>query len=389
MKVIYDRESMRVPIKIWAGDLEEGCLRQLHHLANLPFAFHHVAAMPDAHEGYGMPIGGVLAARGAIIPNAVGVDIGCGMALLDTGLQAEQVRPVLRQILNDIQRSIPHGFARHKSPQDSDIFVEAPVDLKIIDQELESARYQLCTLGGGNHFIEVQSDKDGLIYVMLHSGSRNLGKKVADYYNKLAVKLNRRWHMSVPEEWQLAFLPTDSQEGQDYLRAMNFCLAFARENRRLMLDRIEDILERFIPEYRRGAGRLDVHHNYARLENHFGENVMVHRKGAVRAQGQVIIPGSMGSSSYIARGLENTESFWSCSHGAGRVMSRSQARKEILVDNVILEMREMEIELFKVNKSDVAEECRQAYKDIGMVMRQQEDLAEALVELRPLGVVKG
>lgn len=388
--------SEKIPIKIWTDHIEEGALQQAKNLANLPFAFKWIAIMPDVHQGYGMPIGGVLATHGMVIPNAVGVDISCGVTAYKTGLHINEVKPFLRQILNQIQRDIPTGFKHQKIKQESKIFKEAPLDLEIIAQEFEAAHYQLGTLGGGNHFLEIQRDTDDTVWIMLHSGSRNLGKKVADYYNRLAIKLNEEWEAPVPKEHQLAFLPLDTSWGQDYMQAMKFCMLFAKENRKLMLDRALRAFKKFVPGYRgledgRSEEPIDVHHNYAAMENHYGQNVLVHRKGAVRARaGEIaIIPGSMGTPSYICRGRGNSLSFMSCSHGAGRAMSRTAARKKISVETVILEMRKKGIELFKARKSDVAEECHQAYKDIDTVMANQEDLVEIVTKLEPVGVLKG
>ncbi|RKO67102.1 RtcB family protein [Desulfofundulus salinus] len=384
MKVIT---TERLPIKIWAREVEEGALEQARHLANHPYARHHIALMPDVHQGYGMPIGGVLATEGVIIPNAVGVDVGCGVQAVRTNQTVEAVRPRLRDILNQIQRAIPTGFNHHKKPQSSPLFHRAP-DVPVIRDELENARYQLGTLGGGNHFIEIQRDDQDYVWIMLHSGSRNFGKKVADYYNRLAINLNERYGSPVPREWQLAYLPLGTQEGQNYLAAMQYCLEFARENRAHMMRVILEICHSLLPDFAWGE-ELDVHHNYASLEKHFGQQVMVHRKGAVRAVGDVIVPGSMGSPSYICRGLANRESFASCSHGAGRVMGRNEARRRIPVEKVIKEMQTLGVELFKAKKGDLAEECRQAYKDIDQVMEDQKDLVEIKIRLQPLGVVKG
>ncbi|HHW43476.1 MAG TPA: RtcB family protein [Desulfotomaculum sp.] len=377
----------KLPIKVWARLVEEEAMEQARHLANHPHARFHIALMPDVHQGYGMPIGGVLATEGVIIPNAVGVDVGCGVRAVKTNQTVEDVRSKLRNILNQVQRSIPTGFNHHKKPQHSPLFDRAP-DVPVIREELENARYQLGTLGGGNHFIEIQRDDRDFIWIMLHSGSRNFGKKVADYYNRLAVQLNERSGSPIPREWQLACLPVDSKEGQNYLAAMEYCLEFARENRRHMMNVVLDICRSILPGFACGK-QLDVHHNYAAMEKHFGRQVMVHRKGAVRAVGEVIVPGSMGSSSYICRGLAHPESFSSCSHGAGRVMGRNEARRRIAVESVIKDMQSLGIELFKARKGDVAEECRQAYKNIDQVMEDQKDLVEMKVRLQPLGVVKG
>ncbi|MBE3589114.1 MAG: RtcB family protein [Thermoanaerobacteraceae bacterium] len=377
----------KLPIKVWARLVEEEALEQARHLANHPHARFHIALMPDVHQGYGMPIGGVLATEGVIIPNAVGVDVGCGVRAVKTNQTVEDVRPKLRDILNQVQRSIPTGFNHHKKPRHSPLFDRAP-DVPVIREELENARYQLGTLGGGNHFIEIQRDDRDFIWIMLHSGSRNFGKKVADYYNRLAVNLNEKLGSPVPREWQLAFLPLDSREGQNYLAAMEYCLEFARENRRHMMNVILDICRSILPGFACGE-QLDVHHNYAAMEKHFGRQVMVHRKGAVRAVGEVIVPGSMGSPSYICRGLAHPESFASCSHGAGRVMGRNEARRRIAVESVIKDMQSLGIELFKARKGDIAEECRQAYKNIDQVMEDQKNLVEMKIRLQPLGVVKG
>ncbi|WP_027356296.1 RtcB family protein [Desulfofundulus thermocisternus] len=384
MKIIT---TEKIPIKTWAREVEEGALEQARHLANHPFARFHVALMPDVHQGYGMPIGGVLATEGVIIPNAVGVDIGCGVRAVRTNQKVDNIRPFLKRILNQIQQAIPTGFDHHKKPQKSPLFHRAP-DVPVIKEELENAKYQLGTLGGGNHFIEFQADDQNYVWVMLHSGSRNFGKKVADYYNRLAINLNEKYGFPIPREWQLACLPLESLEGQQYLSAMNFCLEFARENRARMMNVILEICHSTLPDFTWDK-EIDVHHNYASLEKHFGQQVMIHRKGAVRAEGDVIVPGSMGSPSYICRGLANPESFASCSHGAGRVMGRNEARRRIPVDEVIKEMQALGIELFKIKKKDLAEECRQAYKDINQVMEEQRDLVEVKIKLKPLGVIKG
>jgi len=242
--------------------------------------------------------------------------------------------------------------------------------------------YQLGTLGGGNHFIEIQKGSDGHIWVMIHSGSRNLGYKVANQYNEEANELNEKWHTSVPKEHQLAFLPVDSQLGKEYMTEMNYCVDFALANRKLMMDRILDI---FGVEH---DPMINIAHNYASLENHFGKNVFIHRKGATLArEGTVgIIPGSMGTKSYIVEGLGNKESFESCSHGAGRKMGRGEAIRSL---NLEEEQAKMEGVLGKPRTQQDLEEAPGAYKDIDVVMDNQKDLVKILVELRPLGVIKG
>jgi tRNA-splicing ligase RtcB (3'-phosphate/5'-hydroxy nucleic acid ligase) len=374
----------RVPIKMWA-EADEMTMEQARHLANLPFAFRHIALMPDAHVGYGMPIGGVLAAEKVVIPNAVGVDIGCGMRLWRTGVTVDEFLPVRDKILSDIQRSVPTGFGRHQTPRD---IPEMP-DIEHLHEQEAVARMSIGTLGGGNHFIEVQKDAEGNVWAMLHSGSRNLGKTTCDRYNKIARTLNAKWHTGVPDEWQLAFLPMDSDEGQEYIAAMTYALVFANANRAAMQRAVIEAFTRHLPSAVDPDTTVDIHHNYAAMEHHFGRDLMVHRKGAVKARGPVIIPGSMGSASYFCTGLDNPDSFSSCSHGAGRAMGRKQACREISAESVILEMREADIALFKVKKDDVAEESRAAYKDIEDVMAHQSHLVRPDVRLTPLGVVKG
>jgi len=221
---------------------------------------------------------------------------------------------------------------------------------------------------------------------MLHSGSRGIGKKTCDYYNKIAEELNTQWYSQGAEE--LAFLPLDIPQGQEYLVAMRIAMQFAEENRLMMLERVTAAIAKFVPNMEVEEA-IDTHHNYASMEHHFGKDYLVHRKGAVRAIGKVIIPGSMGTFSYIGEGLENPQSFCSCAHGAGRRMGRKEAMRQFTAQSVLEEMKQKDIELFKVKKEDVAEECSASYKDIDVVMENQKDLVRPLVKLRPLGVVKG
>lgn len=378
----------RVPILIWGTDVDDETLAQARNLANLPFAFRHVALMPDAHVGYGMPIGGVLAALGRVVPHAVGLDIGCGVRAWPTGVPASEVRPVRDRILSDIQRSIPTGFEWHKASQAARtaLFERLP-HVEPLLAEASKAERQIGTLGGGNHFIELQEAEDGQCWAMVHSGSRNLGKQMAEHYDALAKADETRRGSEVPREWGLASLAIDEPLGQEYLAVMEFCLAFARENRRLMMETIRAAFDRVFPGVTPGEP-IDVHHNYAALETHFGEEVVVHRKGAVRADGIVLVPGSMGTASYVGRGLANPDSFCSCSHGAGRAIGRKEAVRTIPVDAVLRDLKERDVRLFKPKKADVAEESPVAYKNIEDVMRHQRDLVEPLVRLTPFGVVK-
>ena len=379
----------RVPILVWGESADEDTMRQTRNLANLPFAFDHVALMPDAHVGFGMPIGGVLAAHGQVIPHAVGLDIGCGMRAWRTNIPAEELRPIRDAILNDIQRSVPQGFEWHRESQASltDLFDRVP-DVPALLAERQKAERQLGTLGGGNHFIELSIDSAGVVWAMIHSGSRNVGKQMADRYDHLAREENRRSGSEVPLEWGLAHLSVESEAGSEYLEVMNWCLAFARENRRLMAEAVQKALDRRFPDIRPDAA-VDVHHNYAAAEEHFGETVIVHRKGAVRAEGTVIVPGSMGTSSYLGEGLENPDAFESCSHGAGRAMGRREAVRTLPRERVLAELRERDVHLFKVKKHDVAEEAPEAYKDIDEVLGWEKDLVDPRIRLVPIGVVKG
>ena len=385
----------RIPIYMWLDDLEEKALEQAKNLSNLPFAFKHVALMPDAHMGYGMPIGGVLATNDVVIPNAVGVDIGCGMCAVRTDL-IDVSRDKLTTILGKVRGSVPVGFNHHSAPQSEDLMPNrAPLNegasinqRHVVDREYQRARTQIGTLGGGNHFLEVQRG-DGNIWVMIHSGSRNLGKQVADHYNKLAVELNQRWFSSVPKEHQLAFLPLDTDEAQAYLREMQYCVDFALANRRVMMDRVLDAIRDVFPDLQHDD-IINIAHNYAAQEHHFGENVWVHRKGATRArEGELgIIPGSQGTKSYIVRGKGNRDSFQSCSHGAGRKMGRKAAQRTLDLKEQIRMLDDKGIVHSIRTKKDL-DEAPGAYKNIRDVMKNQSDLVETVVKLSPLAVVKG
>lgn len=386
MKAVINTEKH--PIKLWLDDIEAGALAQARNLANLPFAFRHVAIMPDAHQGYGMPIGGVLATKGTIVPNAVGVDIGCGMCAVRTDKKAFFTDTYdLQKIVEIIQRTIPTGFNWNKTSQEDSMPMIARGPHPVIYEQWNRATLQLGSLGGGNHFIEIQRGSDGFIWLMIHSGSRNLGKQVADFYNKKAVELNERYFSSVPKEWQLAFFPQDSLEFGNYRSEMNYCVDFALANRQIMMARMKDAFLAVLPDTRFDEP-INIAHNYAAMENHFGENVMVHRKGATSARlGQIgIIPGSQGTRSYIVRGLGNTESFQSCSHGAGRKMGRSAARKTL---DLAKEQAAMAGIIHSMNSTEDLDEAPGAYKDIDTVMANQLDLVEIVTELVPLAVIKG
>ena len=262
-------------------------------------------------------------------------------------------------------------------------------ELRIVREEYKAALKQLGTLGGGNHFLEIQQGSDGHIWLMIHSGSRNLGYKVAHHYNKLAIELNRKWHSSVPEKWQLAFLPLDGRKGQDYLLEMQYCVDFALANRRLMMQRMQEAFAEVVGKVD-FADMINIAHNYAAMEHHFKKNVMIHRKGATKAaRDQLgIIPGSQGTASYIVTGKGESESFMSCSHGAGRKMGRKQAQREL---DLTAEKERLDATgvIHGIRSAKDLDEAPGAYKDILQVMENQQDLVEVQVELRPLAVIKG
>ncbi len=384
-------EGCRVPIKMWVSDIEENALAQARNLANLPFIFKHVALMPDCHSGYGMPIGGVIATKGVVIPNAVGVDIGCGMCAVKTSLN-EINTDVLKTIMSGIRELVPLGFDHHKQAQEESLMpsLENVPEHGIIHRQYTAAKKQIGTLGGGNHFIEIQKGSDGHVWIMIHSGSRNIGLKVADHYNKLAIHLNERWHSSVDKKQDLAFLPIETEEAKDYFSEMQYCVDFAFANRMLMMERIKSVFSSVIGESFSALEFINIAHNYARWESHFGTNVIVHRKGATSArEGEVgIIPGSQGTKSYIVQGKGNTESFQSCSHGAGRVMGRKQAQRELVLEEEIEKLNSKGI-VHSIRNTRDLDEAPGAYKNIDTVMANQVDLVDILVELSPLAVIKG
>jgi tRNA-splicing ligase RtcB len=406
MKIIQGEKTI---IKSWCENPEQGAIDQMLNLAKLPFLAGHIAVMPDTHCGYGMPIGGVLATKSVVIPNAVGVDIGCGMCAVKTSLtdiDTETLKKILggsKENHGGIRSEIPVGFNHQSKKQDVSFMPKEGSGFKmpIIEKEFESALKQIGTLGGGNHFIEIQKGSDGHIWIMIHSGSRNLGKQVCDYYKELAFKLNHKWYAEIPETGKndyLGFFPIDSEEGQAYLREMNYAVAFALANRKLMMERIcnifaieiygtftaiDDMKQHFEP-------MINIAHNYATMEHHFGTDMMIHRKGATLASEKTIgiIPGSQGSSSYIIKGKGNPESYNSCSHGAGRAMGRKQAIRELDFESEKKKLDDMKI-LHSVRGKNDLEEATGAYKNIETVMEEQKDLVEILVKLTPLAVVKG
>ena len=388
VKIINDR-----PVKIWTEDVEESAMQQIENLCTLPFLFHHLAIMPDVHAGMGMPIGGVLACVDAVIPNAVGVDIGCGMCAVKTNWRVEDISAdVLRkQIMRGIRERIPLGMDHHKERQDESYLPQGhDIDkLTVVKAQYISAQRQVGTLGGGNHFIELQRDEQGMLWIMIHSGSRNLGKQVGDHYNKLAVMLNERWHSVVKPELRLAFLPLRTQEFNDYWAEMQYCVEFALCNRRLMMERIQEVIADALPgiEF---EPMINIAHNYAAWEYHYGKNVIVHRKGATLAREGIvgIIPGSQGTASYIVEGLGNPDSFNSCSHGAGRLMSRTAAVKTLSLEDEVKKLNDQGI-VHAIRSQRDLEEAAGAYKDIEQVINNELDLVKILTRLLPIAVIKG
>ena len=389
-------EGARLPIYSWAADVEEGALRQARNLGNLEVAVDHAALMPDAHSGFGMPIGGVLFTDGAVVPYAIGVDIGCGVQLARTNLVWEEslTPEKLRAVLRQIQRDIPTGFAVHRqAPLSRDrmfelIGTEAPA--AIARGWVDRAVVSLGTLGGGNHFLEIQRDDQNRVFFMLHSGSRNLGKQICDLFAKRALAICTRDGRELPDP-ELAYLRFDADDdAHAYWASMEFALRWAELNRRQMMDRVEAAFRKQASVHR-FERIVDIHHNYATPEDHIGRRGIVHRKGAVRAGAgdPVLIPGSMGTASYLGEGLGNEASFQTCQHGAGRVLGRTAAKRLKRSDEVFAEMAAWGIEFVSNEPKTAAEEAAFAYKDIESVMAQSADLVRPVTRLRPLGVVKG
>jgi tRNA-splicing ligase RtcB (3'-phosphate/5'-hydroxy nucleic acid ligase) len=397
---------MRIPICSWCNDVDSEAMKQATDLARHPKTVGHVALMPDCHVGYGMPIGGVIACDNAVIPNAVGVDIGCGMCAIQTSLMKAELGdlPDIRELLNQVREYIPLGEGHpHQKPQQWNGFSRYMDKLSspppwFSDRTWTLAALNLGSLGGGNHFIEIQHDETDRIWLMLHSGSRNLGYRIAEAYHAQAIKYCQKHELSFPLE-QLSYLPADSKPGLDYIRDMNFALEYAMENRARMMRVFKNAFQDNFSDIQFEL-EINIHHNFAALETFGDGEFWIHRKGATSAKaGQLgIIPGSMGSPSYIVRGLGNPASFNSCSHGAGRIMGRKEACRRLSVEKCDLSMTGIVHDRWKMLRQrkkkkgprmlDLSE-APQAYKDIEEVIDSQTDLVEPIVRLRPLGVLKG
>lgn len=394
-----------VPVKMWTRGVavEETAMAQLRAAARMPFIFGHVAAMPDVHTGIGATVGSVIPTKGAIIPAAVGVDIGCGMCAAQTTLMASDLPDSLDGIRSAIERAVPHGRTMGRGNRDKGSWGEPPPDVVSAWQTLE-ARFQrlaekypslakanhvthLGTLGTGNHFVELCLDEADRVWVMLHSGSRGVGNVIGTHFIELAKKDMRRWFINLPDE-DLAYFPEGTDHFNDYVEAVGWAQDFAALNRRMMMVHTIAALGRVITKpFGAEVQAINCHHNYVRRERHFGQNLIVTRKGAVRAgAGEMgIIPGSMGTRSYIVRGRGNPDSFESCSHGAGRAMSRNEARRRFTVEDHVRATEGVECR----KDADVIDETPMAYKPIEAVMAAQADLVEIVHTLKQVVCVKG
>lgn len=398
MPVKQTLTGQRVPVKIWTDEVDERSREQLAAIASLPFIHHHVAAMPDVHLGIGATVGSVIATHKAIIPAAVGVDIGCGMVAARLSLTADDIdEKSLKKVFDQITRDIPVGFAQHK---DENILADAArpfeAGLKsLLERHPELLKTmgthsrwvnQMGTLGGGNHFIEVCLDESNQVWVMLHSGSRGIGNAIATYFIQLARKDMERWMIQLPDR-DLAYFPEGTPHFADYVEAVHWAQEYAMANRQAMLELTLKALARHLPPFTVTTEAVNCHHNYVAQEWHFGENVWVTRKGAIRAgkDDLGIVPGSMGTRSYIVRGRGNAESFCSSAHGAGRRMSRTMAARFFTTGDLA---QQTEGVICRKDQG-VVDEIPGAYKDIDTVMENQRDLTDVLHTLKQVVCVKG
>ncbi len=401
----FEQVAGGVPIKMWTRGVpvDDKAREQLARAAKMPFIFKHVAAMPDVHVGIGATVGSVIPTKGAVIPAAVGVDIGCGMMAARTSLMAHDLPDNLEGIRTAIERAVPHGRDVRMGKRDPGSWGSPPAAVveawatlaarfKLITDKypkLEKTNnlVHLGTLGTGNHFIELCLDEEARVWVMLHSGSRGVGNAIGSFFIELAKQDMRKWHINLPDE-DLAYFPEGTDHFDDYVEAVGWAQDFAALNRRVMMANVIAALRGEIAKpFEAEAEAVNCHHNYVRREHHFGENVLVTRKGAVRAAKGVmgIIPGSMGAKSFIVRGLGNADSFDSCSHGAGRVMSRAQAKREVTLAEHIADTAGVECR----KDAGVIDETPKAYKPIEAVMAAQADLVEIVHTLKQVVCVKG
>ncbi|HEX9964063.1 MAG TPA: RtcB family protein [Allosphingosinicella sp.] len=393
------------PVKMWTRGVavDPKAREQLASAARMPFIFKHVAVMPDVHVGIGATVGSVIPTRGAVIPAAVGVDIGCGMMAARTSLHAPDLPDNLEGIRSAIEAAVPHGRDVGRSKRDKGSWGDPPPEIaaawatlaerfkRITDKypRLEKTNnfVHLGTLGTGNHFIELCLDETDQVWIMLHSGSRGVGNAIGSFFIELAKQDMRKWHVNLPDE-NLAYFPEGTDHFDDYVEAVGWAQDFAALNRRMMMTNVIRAIRTVIAKpFEAELEAINCHHNYVQKENHFGENVLVTRKGAVRAAKGVmgIIPGSMGAKSFIVRGRGNPDSFDSCSHGAGRLMSRTEAKKTFTLDDHILATEGVECR----KDAGVIDETPAAYKPIEAVMAAQADLVEIVHTLKQVVCVKG
>ncbi|HEX7217616.1 MAG TPA: RtcB family protein [Burkholderiales bacterium] len=384
-----------VPVEVYTGEIEPAARQQLVNISRLPIVHHHVAAMPDVHLGIGATVGSVIPTKKAIIPAAVGVDIGCGMMACRLSLQGNQLEEAsLKKVFGQISRDVPVGFGQHSDGRDAAkrfkksltrILQKHPGIGKRVGKRSHWAQ-QLGTLGGGNHFIEVCLDESNRVWAMLHSGSRGIGNAIGSYFIELAKKDSLRNNIHLPDA-DLAYFPEGAQHFDDYVDAVGWAQDYARANREEMMDLVLDAMHRHLPSFEVTGAAVNCHHNYVEREEHFGEKVWLTRKGAIRAgAGELgIIPGSMGARSYIVRGKGAAQSFHSCAHGAGRRMSRNAAQKSFSLDDLAKQTAGV---ICRKDKG-VIDEIPGAYKDIDEVMANQSDLVEVVHTLKQVLCVKG
>jgi tRNA-splicing ligase RtcB len=398
-------ESSGAPIKAWTRGvpIEESAMAQLRNVASLPFIHSHVAVMPDVHWGMGATVGSVIPTVGAIIPAAVGVDIGCGMAAVRTSIRAEHLPDGLAHLRSAIEAAVPHGRTDNGGRNDVGAWQADPpasaaarwAELEpgyaaIVDKHPKAAHQRglghLGTLGTGNHFVELCLDEEDRLWVMLHSGSRGVGNKFGSYFVERAKHEMRRWFINLPDA-DLAYFPEGSEGFIDYIRAVSWAQKYARANREVMMESVLGVLAAEWPDLATTEVAVNCHHNYVVKERHFGKDVFVTRKGAVRAgEGELgIIPGSMGARSFIVRGKGNRDSFCTCSHGAGRAMSRTEAKRRFTLEDHATATAHVECR----KDAGVIDETPMAYKDIDAVMAAQADLVEVVHTLRQVVCVKG
>lgn len=382
----------KVPVKVWVGDISEvepQAMEQLYRVSRLPFIHKWVASMPDVHMGKGAAVGSVIAAKGAVVPALVGVDIGCGMLAAKLNIKASDLPDSLGELRLAIETRVPVGHESHEYQHNPGLKLEdLTIHKELNDKVLERAFTQIGTLGGGNHFIEICLDENQDVWVMLHSGSRNIGKEVAEKHMFKAKDIMTQTNTKL-EDPDLAYFVKSTQEYQNYLNDVLWCQTWARNNRLKMFDEVIGVIRKYLEgkDVKVVGNVTSCHHNYVSIENHYGEEVIVTRKGAVSAQkGEMgIIPGSMGTKSYIVEGKGNAESFCSCSHGAGRRMSRGEAKRVFTVEDLKAQTEGVECR----KDQGTLDEIPGAYKDIDKVMENQKDLVEVKHTLKQIMCIKG